>query len=156
MLECCVIDSRCPWEKRWSRGFSFVLNFYMSHLQLHKRWKRSKKPKKTTKPGRQVTGELLAHVYLFLLFCSLSQSSELGCQGYWRTYTQVHHDLLSLRLCHVTMLLHKRHTCSHNRLAGATPQVLEFQGIQGLPYKIPNEIPNALSHPLLNRKQAST
>lgn len=41
-------------------------------------------------------------------------------------------------------------------LAGATAQVLEFQGIQGLPYKIPNEIPNAPSRPLLNRKQAST
>lgn len=38
----------------------------------------------------------------------------------------------------------------------AIPQVLEFQVIQGLLYKIPNEIPNALSCLPLNRKQANT
>lgn len=76
-----------------------------------------------------------------------------GIEGLTHRFTVIcfHSDfVMSPRCCT------KDITCSHNTLAGATPQVLEFQGIQGLPYKIPNEIPNALSRPLLNRKQAST
>ena len=96
---------------------------------------------------------------MFTCFCSFvlyPTAQRWDVRGIEGLTQPVHRDLLSLSLCHVTMLLHKRHTCLHNMLAGAIPQVLEFQGIWGLPYKIPNEIPNALSCPLPNRKQAST
>lgn len=97
---------------------------------------------------------------MFTCFCSFvlyprAQSRDVrGIEGLTRRFTVIcfHSDVVMSQCC-CTKDIHVRTTL----LAGpTTPQVLEFQGIQGLPYKIPNEIPNALSRPLLNRKQAST